>query len=193
MPDTPSVTVNKMFQYRGKSEVWSNKYHFSGTTPADAAAWKTLADAIWAQEKTFLGAGVSYVGFLGHEAGNEFAVANRDFVAEGATLDQGLLGTQQSTLPGDVAVWVRWKTNERTSRGKWIYLRKTFHGVPVTGDTIPTSTKTPMLAYGAKMKDGTLPGGAKICGPQGAEAGLHSISPFASFRQLKRTGKRPSR
>src|SRR6266576_2358533 len=38
----PSLTIVKRFNYRGDvDEEFSNTYHFSGTTPADAAAWKT--------------------------------------------------------------------------------------------------------------------------------------------------------
>lgn len=192
MPDTPSVTINKRFTYRNQQEVWSNKYHFSGTTPTNEAGWKTLADAIWAQEKTFLIQDVKYVGFLGHEAGNEFAVANQDFAAAGLTLDTGVYPSDGDNLPGDAAVWVRWSTPDRSSRGKRIYCRKYFHGINANGDALANSVRTSMVAYGAKMIDGSLPGGFKLCGPQGAVASAPVVAPFVSFRQLKRTGKRPS-
>lgn len=193
MPDTPSLTLNHQFTYRGKKEVWSTKYHFSGTTPGTSTAWQALADAVWQAEQPILTNKVEYTGFLGHEAGNEFAVANVDFVSGGGTLSAGTATAATGQLPGDAAVWVRWRTADRTSRGKWIYLRKTFHGVPAVGDDLPAALKTALSTYGAKMKDGTLPGGFKICGPQGAAAGDVGVSPFVSFRQLKRTGKRPSR
>lgn len=193
MPDTPSITLNKRMTYRGLPEIWSNKYHFSGPTPSDTAGWTALAAAIWALERRCIGAQVSYVGFLGHAAGNEFAVENQDFVAQGLTLQTGLGPTDADRPPGDVAVWQRWRTNDRTSRGKYIYLRKYLHCVSCTGDDIDSAAKTNLALYGTGMMDGTLPNGVKICGPQGAVAVATSTAPFASFRQLKRTGKRPSR
>lgn len=192
MPDTPSITINKRFNYRGKPEVYSNTYHFSGTVPSNDSEWSTLATAIWTAESAFLTNEVGYVGYLGYEAGNEYAVSIQDKIADGTTIPVGLTNDTEAP-PGDAAVWVRWRTPERNSRGKWNYLRKYFHGVPSNGDVISSGMIAPLNAYATKMKDGTLPGGAKICGPQGAVAGVHKIAPFVSFRQLKRTGKRPSR
>lgn len=192
MPDTPSITINKQFDYRGKKETWSNKYHFSGTTPANPADWKTLADAIWAAESAFLSSNVRYQGHYGYEAGNEHAVDIRDYIAEGVASGSGALNASIINAPGDVAAWVRWATPDRNSRGKIIYLRKYFHAVQVLNDALGSQSLDPMKLYAAKMTSGTLPGGVKICGPQGAVAGAWKVSPYASFRQLKRTGKRPS-
>lgn len=193
MPDTPSITMNYQFGYRGKRETWSNKYHFSGPTPSSPTEWKALADAIWTSTHPFLSTDVKYQGHYGYEAGNEHAVDIRDYIAEGIVPQGGALNSAIITAPGDVAGWVRWATPDRNSRGKIIYLRKYFHGIQVNGDQIGSQSLDPMKLYAAKMTDGTLPGGRKICGPQGAVAGAIKVAPYASFRQLKRTGKRPSR
>lgn len=192
MPDTPSITINKRFNYRGLPEVWSNTYHFSGTQPSSPAAWKTLADAIWAAESAFLPKYVEYVGFLGYEAGNNHAVEIRDFVADGTARPVGLIDVTSPSQAGDTAVWVRWRLPTRNSRGKWNYLRKYFHGIVGQGDAIASGPKAGLEAYRVKMTDGTLPGGAKICGDQGEVAGVSKVADFIGFRQLKRTGKRPS-
>lgn len=193
MPDTPSITIRKAFTYRGVREEYHNKYHFSGTVPGNTADWRALALAIWNLERANLVQDVEYVGYLGHEAGNEFAVANEDFLGSALTGRQGSQTQDADPAPGDAAIWVRWATDQRNSRGTRIYLRKFFHGFVSVGDTITSGARAGWLTYASGMKDGTLPGGAKICGPQGAVAGTAAVSPYVGFRQLKRTGKRPSR
>lgn len=195
MPDTPSITINKDFSYRGRNEIWSNTYHFSGTVPTNDAGWAALAAAIVDQELSFLNSGVKYRGYLGYEAGNEFAVSQKDLVADAVAQPAGRMdpGSSWSSPSGDQAGWVRWATPDRTSRGKRIYLRKFFHGVGHTNDVIPVTVRDQMKVYAGKMTDGTLPGGFKVCGPQGAVAGTSLVSPNIGMRQLKRRGKRPSR
>jgi hypothetical protein len=193
MPDTPSITINKVFPYRGVPEVYSNTYHFSGTTPTTDAAWHALALAIFGAEAPLLNSTVKFVGYLGYEAGNEHAVSIKNYLEDGTTQVPGSAAGGIASVAGDQAIWVRWVTPDRTSRGKRIYLRKYLHGVPVTGDTVPSAIATAGLAYGNKMIDGSLPGGAKICGPQGAVASNPTVSPFTTVHTLKRRGKRPSR
>ncbi len=192
MPDTPSITINKTLAYRGTQEVTSNTYHFSGTTPANDADWHALALAIWAAEKTLVPSTVKFVGYLGYQAGNEHAVSIKNYLEDGTAPIAGSNVDNGAGAPGDAACWVRWTTPDRTSRGKRIYLRKYFHDVAWTDDAPTPGWKTLALAYGAKMIDGTLPGGAKICGPQGAVASQPFVSPWITTRTLKRRGKRPS-
>ena len=197
MPDTPSITIVKRFPYRGDTmEEYSNKYHFSGDTPGDDAGWKTLADAIIAAERPMLPAEVTFVRAYGHEAGNEFAVAAIDYTAPPLTPVAGTFSAPGTAkAPGDAAFWVRWRTPAKNSRGKWIYLRKYFHGIRLgttDGDLLAAQQKTAAETYGAKMVDGSLPGGVKVCGPQGAVAGPVAVSTYVTTRTLKRRGKRPS-
>lgn len=197
MPDTPSITIVKRFNYRGDAnEEFSNKYHFEGETPISDAEWKTLADAIIASERPMFPSSVKFVRAYGYKAGVEFADGVIDYTAAPLTPVSGSLVTSGSiAAPGDAAFWVRWRTPDRNSRGKWIYLRKYFHAamLPASGgDTLFPAQTTAAAAHGEKMKDGTLPGGAKICGPQGADAGPVTVSPFVTTRTLKRRGPRPS-
>ena len=192
MPDTPSITLNKQINYRGQNEITSNTYHFSGTTPATDAEWNTLALAIWAAEQPITASGTEYVGYLGYEAGNEYAVSIKNYLEDGTTKPTGTATESGINVPGDLAAWVRWTTPDRTSRGKRIYLRKYFHEVKFSNDAVDPTWRTNALAYGNKMISGTLPGGAKICGPQGAVASSPVVSSFITTRTLKRRGKRPS-
>ena len=195
MPDTPSIVIVKTITYRGKAEQYSNKYHFSGTTPADPAAWKTLADAIITAEKPCYHPSTTFTGALGYEAGNNNSVAQIDYTAAPNVVVAGTLAPQQANQfqGGDAAVWIRWKTSDRTSRGKWIYLRKYMHGAwtETINDAIMVGQKTALTTFGNKLTDGTLPGGFKVCGPQGAVAGAMTVSPYVTTRTLKRRGKRP--
>lgn len=193
MPDTPSITINKQMSYRGAPEVYSNTYHFSGTTPTTDVGWHDLAKAIFAAEAPLHPTSVYFVGYLGYEAGNEFAVSLKDYNADGTAGIPGTGSHQASVVPGDAAANIRWMTPNRTSRGKRIYLRKYFHEPAIQDDALTAAYKTAGATYGAKMIDGTLPGGVKICGPQGAVASSPMVMPFVTTRTLKRRGKRPSR
>lgn len=197
MPDTKSITIVKKFTYRGKREEFSNKYHLSGTTPSDAAGWKTLADAIIELERPLMRSAVTFVRAYGYEAGNEVSVAQIDYEAPPLTPKAGSANVfpNQQVMQPESSVMLRSRTPERNTRKKWIYLRKYFHGsvVNADGETIAPEIVTAGNTFLSKMTDGTLPGGAKWCGPQGATAGAGLVDPFAVSRELKRRGKRPSR
>ena len=195
MPDTPSITTVKSFSYRGKVEEWGNTYHFSGDTPSNDADWKTLSDALIAQEKTMMPASVTFTKAYGYVAGNESSVFQINYADPPNTVVAGTLAFGSNPrAPGDAAFWVRWKTSERNTKGRPIYLRKYFHGVVLNteGDAILPAQKTAATAYAGKMTDGTLPGGFKVCGPQGAVAGAALATSFATTRTLKRRGSDPS-
>lgn len=192
MPDMPSIVLEKLFTYRGLDEAWSNEYHFSGTVPSTDAEWKTLTDAIWAEERKFLNSTVKINRAFGYVAGNPVSVYQVNFLDPPNTVTAGLISpTAQAN--GDDAFWIRWKTADRTSKGKPIYLRKYFHGFNMNGpDLIATTNRTPALAYAAKMTDGSLPGSFRIAGPQGGVAGTIKIPTFITTRTLKRRGADPS-
>src|SRR5215210_383346 len=172
MPDMPSLTLIKSFDYRGQPEEWSNTYHFSGTTPADFAAWKTLADAVFAEEKKVWSNQTVGVRAYGYEAGNDNAVAVIPY--DGITYPS-IGGTYAATAadaaPGDCAATVRWWTGAVSSRGKRVYCRKYFHDVYTAGvsnDLVAATQQAVMATLAAKLIDGTLPGSFRYCGPQGA-------------------------
>lgn len=196
MPDMPSITMVKRFTYRTQNEEWSNTYHFSGTTPADAAAWKTLADAIAAQEKTILHVNTSVVKAYGYEAGNDHSVAQIDYTVAPNTPVAGLFNTPPSAQLqcGDVAACVRWYTGRTNTRGRKVYVWKYFHGAwraSTDVDTLDSGYRTLLGTFAAKMIDGTLPGSFKYCAPQGQALSAPYVLPYLTTRTLKRRGKRP--
>jgi len=200
------LTLVKRLPYRGDSnEEYSNTYWFDGSTPADPAAWKALADAVFASEKTLLLSSSTLVKAYGYDSPNdsngETAAWQYDYLGEGETVPGTFsLGTG-TPAPGDSAAWVRWRTNRRTSPGgKIIYLRKYWHPAILIGvsggDTLNALWRTAALAHGTKMIDGTLPATRQICGMHNSEDGNDlttagiAVAAYATTRTLKRRGKR---
>lgn len=194
------VTLIKKFTYRGDAnEEFSNQYALTGSTPADSTAWKALADALIAQEKTTYLSGVVVVRAYGYsdDAEDAPAVWSYDYAAAGATV-AGTLSPSGTwgQAPGDAAVWVRWKTSRVNSNGKAIYLRKYFHGATIataTGpDVVTTSQRTALDNFGTKLRDGSFLDARTIRSRTHAETILSSgSSQYVTTRTLKRRGKRP--
>ena len=195
MPDTASITIVKSFDYRGAREEFSNTYHFEGTTPANDAAWKTLADAIITAEKPTVDNSVQFVRAYGYVAGNENSVAQIDYTVPPNTvaIGTGAFGGTGNEMPGDVAATIRWYTGALSSRGKKIYCRKYMHNVysGTDQDHLNAAQRTALGVFAAKLIDGTLPGSFKYCGPQGADLSTPEVSQWLTTRTLKRRGKRP--
>lgn len=197
MPDTDSIVIAKSINYRGAPEIYTNKYHLEGTTPTTLAEARTLLRAIWSSERGALGANTKLTGGSFYVAGNEAARFMFDATNMGGTTAENSGGITSNTgegTPGDAAVWVRWGTTERNSKNKPIYLRKYFHGFPTEadGDIPAAAVRAALAAHGAKMYDGTLPGGMKVCGPQGADAVSHAVAQFVTTRTLKRNARVPT-
>lgn len=194
MPDTPSITIIKSFSYRNVPEEFSNTYHFTGTQPANATAWKALADAIIAAEKLTVPSRVTFVRAYGYEAGVEHSVWGIDYTQPPNSVTPGTAVFTGNISSGDVAATIRWNTQEKNSRGKWIYCRKYMHGVVADAtkyDELVSPQRVALGTYAAKLIDGTLPGGFRYSGPQGAVLTDPLVNPYVTTRTLKRRGKRP--
>jgi hypothetical protein len=197
MADVVGITLVKRFPYRGDaSEEFSNTYHLTGSIPADSAAWKTLADALIAEEKKVYESDVTVIQAYGYDsdADDATAVWSYDYLGAGASVP----GTGSFTgvrCPGDAAAWVRWKTSRLNTKGKPIYLRKYFHCVEYLSgspDTLVTGQKTALEAFGTKLMDGTFTSARKIRSQHHDETIVASgASTYITTRTLKRRGKRP--
>jgi hypothetical protein len=195
MPDTPSLTLIKQFDYRGLPEEWSNTYHFKGVaTPDDDAAWRNLMLAFWFAEREVIQPSSVLVRAYGYDAGNEHSVAQINFedvsLSEktGANTDAGV------NMAGDQAVWIRAKIGTSSS-GKKVYIRKYYHDVPLGatgGDVIHPNTVPRLQALAVKLTDGSVEGGAIWCGPQSEDPTVPFAPNYPTTRTLKRRGKRPT-
>jgi len=189
----------KKFAYRGNAnEEWSNTYMLTGSTPADSAAWRTLFDALVAQEKTVYSSYVTVIGGYGYSSVDDDATAiwSVDLTVSPNTPVSGTYtSTSNQRNAGDTAAWVRWGLDRFNSKGKRIYLRKYFHNVygasPAAADTLEAGQVTALTAFGAKMDDGSFAGGRKITDKLGTATVGHAVSPNITTRTLKRRGKRP--
>jgi hypothetical protein len=195
-----SLTIVKSFEYRGSPEEWSNTYFFVGDLPASPSSWKTLADNVIADEVTLYDSGTEVVRAIGHQAGQSVAVWSYDYLAESeevpGTFDTGD-GTPQA---GDSAAWLRWSTDQKTGKGKPIYLRSYFHPAYVAGltaaarDEIASAWQTAAQAFGDAWIAGYADGDAEThvrCGPKGAVGLVALPSTYATTRTLERRGRRP--
>jgi hypothetical protein len=200
MASQVGLTVVKRFSYRGDaSEEYSNTYHLTGDVPADAAAWRTLFDALVVVEKACYDAGTTVVRGYGYDsdADDATAVWSVDLTVSPNTPVAGTLTvTGAKQAPGDCAVWARWKTSRLNTKGKPIYLRKYFHPAFGTGagsadNVIPAQT-TALNALGLKLQDGTFADARTITARGHVDTIVnHGASSWTTTRTLKRRGKRP--
>lgn len=192
------LTIIKSFTYRGNAEEYSNHYVLRGTAPADSAAWATVATAVIAEEKKVYPSTCSVVRVYGYADDQEDTAASYSLdytISPSAPVPGTLSQTGTVPAPGDAAAWVRWRTSRTNSKGKPIYLRKYFHPVLLDaagGDGVKAAQKTALLAFGAKLSDGTLSGGYTVTAA-GSDDTITSVgaSTYATTRTLRRRGKRP--
>lgn len=197
--DLPSLTLVKVFQYRGNDEEWTNTYFFDGDTPASPASWKGLADNVITGEKTLYPSTTEVVRAIGHEAGESVAVWSYDYLAVSEEVPGTYAKTGALTDSGDTAQWIRWSTSQLTERGKPIYLRSYYHpGFPsssVGPDQVAASWQTAAQAFGDDWVDGFLDGDSEErhrAGPHGVIGLVATPSEFVTTRTLKRRGRRPT-
>lgn len=194
----PSLTIVKQMQYRGNDEEWSNTYFMTGDLPADAASWKTLADAVIADEKTLYDLNIDVIRAIGHEAGESVAVWAYDYLAASEEVP-GTYSTTSSILEsGDTAAWIRWSTDQLTDRGKPIYLRNYYHpayrGTGGTADQIAAGWVAAAQAFGDAWIAGYEDGDGVLhhrAGPHGVVGLVATPATFVTTRTLKRRGRRP--
>jgi hypothetical protein len=193
-----SLTIVKTFPYRGAPEEWSNTYFFTGALPTSPASWKTLADHVIAQEKTILDINDVITSAIGHKAGESVAVWSFDYAGAGASVP-GTFNITGATLgAGDSASWIRWSTDQLTSKGKPIYLRSYYHpaytDASLSADTLKATWRTAALAYGNAWVTGFTDGDGidhTRAGPHGVVGLVPLVASFATTRTLERRGKRP--
>ena len=176
--DRNSIVITKQFTYRGATRTFSNRYHFEGDLPADAAAWTLLADAIVTSEKTIYDDTVTIIEAVGYDQASATltnlhgdAVFTKTYTTEGTF--SGAVG--EVPAPGDCALLVRYATLARSTKNHPVYLFNYYHGIylDVAGADAPSPTQRSAIGSYAGdwltgFSDGT--GDRQRCGPHGAAA-----------------------
>jgi hypothetical protein len=195
MPDTPSITLVKEFDYRGRPEEWSNTYHFKGAaTPDEDGQWSNMILAVWDEERKVIQSSSKLVRAYGYAAGNESSVFQWDLTGEDPAALVGQNAVSGINMAGDQAVWIRAKIGTG-STGKKVYIRKYYHDVPLGaqgGDVIHPLAVPLLQTLAETLIDGSILGDWTWCGPQGQDATLPFAPNYPTTRTLKRRGKRPT-
>lgn len=187
MAATNSIKVTKSFTYRGVTRQFSNRYHFLGGTPSDAAHWTTFANAVVNGEKPIYDATVTIVRVDGYLAGSDVPVFTKTYT----TLGTGAFGT--FSTPGDVAMLIRYATAARTPKNHPVYLFNYYHGAYLnassTPDVLYAAQSSALDSYagtwvGAGWSDGV--NSYTRAGPNGAAATGHQVEPYLTHRDLPR-------
>lgn len=187
MAATPSVKIVKTFQYKGVPRQWSNRYHFLGGTPVDAAHWHTLFDNVTAAEKAVLDSSCEIVEAIGYAAGSDVPVATKSYTltGTGAWVDH--------KAPGDAAALVRYATDVRTSKNHPVYLFNYYHSAfaisNLSPDNIETDYQAALLSYAnAWISPGFSDGSVTYnrAGPNGAAAIGAIVEGFLTHRDFPR-------
>jgi hypothetical protein len=195
----PSLTIIKTMQYRGSDEEWSNTYFMTGDLPTSPASWKTLADAVIAEEVSLYKSDIEVTRAIGHKAGESVAVWSYDYAEHSESVPGTYTDASGVPESGDTAAWIRWSTDQLTSKGKPIYLRSYYHPAyrqaGTAYDDIATAWAANAQEYGDDWIAGFTDGDGTVhhrAGPHGVVGLVALPSPYATTRTLERRGRRPT-
>jgi len=184
---TPSVRIVKTFNYRGAVKEYSNRYHFTGGTPADSTAWNALFDAITAQEKTCLPAAQTITQAIGYNAGSNVPAASKAYTLAGTLTAGG------GATPGECAAVVRLATTKVSTKNHTVFVFSYYHaprcqGTGINADELMSEQETALSAYHLLWKNGITAGGVTAIRstPDGHVATGRLVEHFISHRDFPR-------
>lgn len=182
----PSLKFRFSTPYKGGTKSWSIRWHFSGGTPANLAAWTTLANAIAADLKNIISARTTLVDATTYNAGSEVPTNVIALNLAGTFVD----GTA-AAAPLECAAMVKWTTTQRTSKNHPIYLFQYLHDVYQTIGSADKELLNPTQrgfidGFATRSvtgySDGTLT--LKRAGPRGAVAQAKILPTYITHRDF---------
>jgi hypothetical protein len=181
---TPSVKISTQMPFKGATRVWTNRYHFNGGVPADAAHWNTFFDAVVNAQKAIIHNALTITLATGYLAGSDLPVASKAYTTAGT------LATPARELAGETVALCRWSTAARSVKNHAIYLFSYWHGVGSDGATTPdklwSTQRTAMQTYAAAWISGFSDGTNTYvrAGPNGATATGYSVEQYVTHRDF---------
>lgn len=146
--------------FKGGTRQWSNRYHFSGGTPADVGHWHTLFENVAGQFENCVASVQTLATAVGYAAGSDVPVATEVLGITGTLAPD----TGNAEQAGEVAALTRYATDARTSKNHPIYCFNYVHGTYAhtgegDGDLLSASQKSNLedfaAAWVAGFTDGT--------------------------------------
>jgi hypothetical protein len=182
---TLHVVIEKAITFRGKPERWGNGYTLQSTSTFDEAFVKSVADALVAMERAFTYSTVTFPYRVGGPLGEDAVYAETV-----ASPPAGTMSITGETVHPEVCVLAQSKIGPKK------YLAKYYHGAAIANgnmdDALASVYKTRIETQLVKLTNGTLPGSATYCRPNGALATApFTCDPYLRVHQFKRRGKRP--
>jgi hypothetical protein len=147
--------------FKGGTRQFSNRYFFTGGTPADGSHWNTLFNNVSGDEKTCHSSAVVIVEGIGYAAGSDVPVfQTTSSIAGTVTPTSGAY-----VAPGECAALVRYATAAHTTKNHPVYGFNYYHHIfTVAGssncDELDVVQKSTFEDYAAQWiagySDGTL-------------------------------------
>jgi hypothetical protein len=179
------VVITKQITWKGAPERWSNGYRFNLPT-IDQATIQALAAALITWERNQHAARVSFVYANG---GRDAAGAQAVYAEEFTTPQVG--GGVNFAIHPEVCVLMERKRRAKVYARKWYHLGLNFYGPNTAPEVIPTAARDSVNTWIAKLTDGSLPGGAVYCWPDGtALDGPFTCDAYLRTRQFPRRSPR---
>lgn len=186
MAATPSIKLTFPLWYRGGTREYSNRYHFSGGTPATDAAWDTLRDNILNAFKLVVPAGVNAMKVDCYVPGSEVAVRTTNPTFAGTMALSG-----QAPMPQDTAALLRFTTTQRTTKNHPVYLfqwlKPCYGSTTGDGQQLLAAYKTLITTYGNAWISGFSDGSVTHvkAGPNGAVAQSLFVDPYIRHHDFR--------
>lgn len=177
------IIITKSLLWRGSQEEFSNGYTFQADSGGwTSVNWQDLADDVVAMERAIHANNVNFVRVSGAPQGQPAALV-QDLTGTGA------FPTAATALQPETCLLAQWRIARRRWLMKYYHVGK--HAGTINGDT--HSFTTPYTTQLAKLTDGTMGPGVKICAPDGTLSDpTVQLDPYLRIHQFPRGRRRPT-